>query len=136
MAICRIKVGVSETRNKLRADAAWWLDNSEGQVNLVITVSINQAYPELTFETFAPQRPVQHLHNAQTRYQPVTRDLIVVSRPPGAPRQFITCAPPGPLGISCNDLLCRPANPGESDPNISVEHLKDISELAWRYQGI
>ncbi|CDM27064.1 unnamed protein product [Penicillium roqueforti FM164] len=33
-----LEVGVSESKKKLRADAAWWLASSQGQVHVVIII--------------------------------------------------------------------------------------------------
>lgn len=42
--------GVSKSFQKLRVDAAWWLANSLGQVNLVLIMSIDQTSPEISFQ--------------------------------------------------------------------------------------
>lgn len=46
-----VEVGVSESYQKLKADAEWWLANSKGDVKLVIIVSVNRKTPNIKFET-------------------------------------------------------------------------------------
>ncbi|KAJ5200935.1 hypothetical protein N7449_005738 [Penicillium cf. viridicatum] len=73
-----IEIGVSKPFQKLRADAAWWLANSMGQVNLVLIVSINQTFPEITFQTIVlgPESSAKH------RYIPIVRQSVTTSRAP------------------------------------------------------
>lgn len=131
-----LEVGVSESKKKLRNDAAWWLANSEGLVNVVITVSINQALPEITFESIVLERPILAFRHGRPRYVPITRQSIVIRRP-GGPNQPITSVPnTSPLMISCEELLCRPPIPPETDPNIPITSLEWIASLVWDEQGL
>ncbi|KAJ6110453.1 hypothetical protein N7486_002688 [Penicillium sp. IBT 16267x] len=54
-----MEVGVSESFNKLKADAAWWLENSRGQVRLVILISIDRTSPKIRYQTMVlnPETP-------------------------------------------------------------------------------
>jgi hypothetical protein len=42
-----VEVGVSESYEKLKADAEWWLTDSRGNVNLAIIVAINRETPNI-----------------------------------------------------------------------------------------
>ncbi|KAJ5288730.1 hypothetical protein N7478_001760 [Penicillium angulare] len=132
-----LEVGVSESLNKLRADAAWWLSNSKGDVNLVIIISINQAVAEVTFESIVLQQPPTYMRNGQRQYRPHTRQSIVVSRAPSSPGQPINTVPNTlPLKILFEEVLCRPPQPPETDPVISISSLEEIASAAWRWQGL
>lgn len=132
-----LEVGVSELRNKLRADAAWWLADSDGQVHVVIIISVNQTIAEVTFEKVTLQERPRYMRNGRRQFQPETRQLIRVSRTPGGPGQPITTVPnTSPLIITVQELLCRPPNTGETDPVIPISALERIACAAWRWQGL
>lgn len=44
-----LEVSLSESLRKLGMDTAWWIANSQGKVNLVIIISINEHIPEITY---------------------------------------------------------------------------------------
>ena len=132
-----LEVGVSESRKKLRADAAWWLANSKGQVHVVILISVNQTVAEVTFESIVLQQPPTYMRNGRRQYRPETRQSIVVSRTPGGAGQPITTVPnTSPLIISLAEVLCRPPNPPMTDPVIPVSSLERIASAAWHWQGL
>ncbi|CAG8928573.1 unnamed protein product [Penicillium salamii] len=131
-----LEVGVSESIEKLHADAAWWLITSQGLVNLVITISIKKTVPQLTFEAIVRSEELDILRNDRHRYQTMIRQSIVVSRPSGDPAQPITCVPNEPLRISSEELLCRPSAPPGADPNIPVDSLKYIASRVWESQRL
>ncbi|CAI7655832.1 unnamed protein product [Penicillium glandicola] len=130
-----LEVGVSESKKKLRADAAWWLANSDGQVHVVIIISVNQTMAEVTFETIVLQQPPTYMRNGRRQYRPEIRQSIVVSR--GGPGEPITTVPnTSPLIITLEEVLCRPANPPETDPVIPISSLERIASAAWRWQRL
>ncbi|KAJ5962909.1 hypothetical protein N7501_007850, partial [Penicillium viridicatum] len=81
--IITVEVGASDADRKLNADAAWWLTSSQGQVKLVVIVSINPKIPEIKFETVVLDPVVHSLH--QRPYVPTVRQSITTSRPPKQP---------------------------------------------------
>lgn len=131
-----VEVGLSESKRKLRADAAWWIANSEGQVNVVITVSIHKSAAEVVFEAIVLVHPVPTLRNGRRQYASTVRQSIVVSRQPGGQNQLISTTPHTPLKISCEELLRRPAVPPETDPDILVRDLEEIAWLIWQRQKV
>lgn len=132
-----LEVGVSESRKKLRADAAWWLANSEGQVHVVIIISVNRTVAEVTFESIVLQQPPTYMRHGRRQYRPETRQSIVVSRAPGGPGQPITTVPnTSPMIITLEEVLCRPPNPPETDPVIPISSLEMIASAVWRWQGL
>lgn len=132
-----LEVGVSESKKKLRADAAWWLANSDGQVHVVITISVNRTVAKVTFETIVLQQPPTYMRNGRRRYRTEIRQSIVVSRAQGGPGQPITTVPnTSPLIITLEEVLCRPPSPPETDPVIPISSLEKIASASWRWQGL
>ncbi|KAF9238426.1 hypothetical protein DTO013E5_10091 [Penicillium roqueforti] len=121
-----LEVGVSEAKKKLRADADWWLANSEGQVHVVITIAVSRTVPEVTFETVVLEQPPTYIMG-QRRYVTQVRQSIVVFRPPGGP---ITAVPDiSPLIITLQQVP-------ETDPVIPIPSLESIASAAWRWQEL
>lgn len=131
-----VQVGFSESRRKLRADAAWWITISEGQVNVVITVSIPKSAAEVAFEAIVPAHPVPTFRNGRRRYASTVRQSIVVSRQPGGQNHLISTTPHTPLKISREELLRRPAVPPETNPDILVWDLEEIASVIRQRQGV
>ncbi|OQE81629.1 hypothetical protein PENNAL_c0040G04953 [Penicillium nalgiovense] len=93
-----MEAGVSESIEKIKADAGWWLANSIDQVKLVVIVSINQISPEITFQTIV-------LDTATAI--PTVRQAVTTSRAPKQPDAPITTSPAEPLIIRFEEILCR-----------------------------
>lgn len=113
--IITVKVGASDADRKLNADAAWWLTSSQGQVKLVVIVSINPKIPEIKFETVVLDPVVHSLH--QRPYVPTVRQSITTSRPPKQPTAQISVCPAVPLTIGFEELFCRQPVPPEHNLN-------------------
>ncbi|KAJ5949936.1 hypothetical protein N7454_001520 [Penicillium verhagenii] len=140
-----VEVGLSDSRTKLKADAAWWIANSEGRVNVVITIAVKREVAQIVFESIVLHQIVPIYCTGRRRFQTEVRQptevrqSITISRPPGGQTQPITTipsTPSTPLMISCEDLLRRPAVPPEVDPNIPVQALEDIAWLVWDEQNV
>lgn len=132
--IITVEVGASDAYRKLKADAEWWLTSSQGQVKLVVIVSINPKIPEITFETVVLDPVVNSLH--KWPYVPTVRQSITTSRPPDQPDADVSVYPAVPLTIRFEELFCRQPAPLEHDINISIDELKQISEDVWREQDL
>ncbi|KAJ5699272.1 hypothetical protein N7536_002285 [Penicillium majusculum] len=126
-----MEIGVSNAFQKLRADAAWWLANSMGQVNLVLVVSIDQTCPEITFQTIV----LDPESSAKRRYIPMVRQSVTTSRAPKQPDTPITTSPEEPLIIRFEEMCCRPPTAPESDIQISLHWLEMISRNVWMKQS-
>ena len=122
-----MEVGVSESIEKLKSDAVWWLANSVGQVKLVVIVSINQTSPEITFQTIV-------LDTATAI--PTVRQSVTTSRVPKQPDAPITTSPAEPLIIRFEEMLCRQPVPPEQDLQISLGELETASRYAWMEQQL
>ncbi|PLB40007.1 uncharacterized protein BDW47DRAFT_102084 [Aspergillus candidus] len=126
-----VEVGVSQSYQKLKADAEWWLTNSRGDVKLVIIVSINQDAPSIKFQTVF-SHVVSSARHQRLRYVPTIRQSITTSRC-GAQ---ITTSPEVPLIIEFEELFCRQPVQPEHNIEISSDQLRDISSDVWRHQGL
>lgn len=76
MADCRelvVEVGVSESHQKLKADAEWRITNSKGDVKLVRIVSPNRETPNIKFETVFLDKLVSSLQHRRASYIPPRR---------------------------------------------------------------
>jgi hypothetical protein len=124
-----VEVGVSESYRKLRADAAWWLTNSRGDVKLIIIVSISRKTPNIKFKTITLDPTVNSL-----RYVPKIRQTITASREANNPNSQITIRPAVPLTIGFEELFCRQPVPPEHDIEVSPDLLGEISEHVWGEQ--
>jgi hypothetical protein len=84
-----IEAGLSESRNRLRTDAAWWLTNSHGEVNIIILIVIMKSTQFLRLEKWcAVGGPV-------TRANPNRKMVneLEITPIPGTPGYAVTGAP-------------------------------------------
>ncbi|KAJ5491681.1 hypothetical protein N7539_003248 [Penicillium diatomitis] len=132
-----LEVGLSESTRKLRADAAWWLAKSAGQVNVVILISINCAVAEITFESVVLEQPPIYLRGGRRQYRLQTRQSITVTRPPGGASQPVTTVPSTlPFTITFEEIMRRSPIPPEADMAIPIAALEGIARNVWKAQGL
>lgn len=127
-----VEVGVSESYQKLKADAEWWLTDSRGNVKLAIIVAINRETPNIKFETVCLD--VSSLRRQRPRYVPTIRQSITTSRDPKRPDATITVSPPVPLTIQSAELFCRQRILPEHNIDLSPDQLREISGQVWDHQ--
>ena len=108
------EVGVSETLNKLKADAKWWLANSRGRVKIVLLIKIDRVARTIHIEKWEC-RPAAHAYanrppaQIPTEIQTIDIDAhgVVTGDPP---------ATTPPLVLHFRKLLLRqPVPPQEQD---------------------
>ncbi|KAJ5774540.1 hypothetical protein N7457_009436 [Penicillium paradoxum] len=131
-----VEVGVSESYQKLKADAEWWFTNSKGDVKLVIIVSVNRKAPDIKFETIFLDTVVSSLRSQRPRYVLTIRQSITTSRDANKSNSQITIRPAVPLTIGFEELFCRQLVPPEHNIEISPDQLADISSDVWKEQGL
>ncbi|KAK2786068.1 hypothetical protein FQN53_006977 [Emmonsiellopsis sp. PD_33] len=123
-----IETGYSESSGKLRADAAWWLLASDGEVRLVIAVHISPQRPRIVTERWesvladnshgGSSRKPQLLQSSTIEYQ---NNLPVAS---------------GPLTIPFDRLFLRPpVPPQEHDLVYTPTELETLARIIWESQG-
>jgi hypothetical protein len=64
-----LEAGVSESLPQLRADAAWWFSNSDGDVKITILIGVDTHHREVTIEKWElfPGEPTSRLAIKQSR---------------------------------------------------------------------
>ncbi|OQE16266.1 hypothetical protein PENFLA_c028G06762 [Penicillium flavigenum] len=146
-----LEVGVSESYQKLRADADWWFANLQGAVKVVIIVTISQKKEEeeekkkkknlmITFETIILDRamslrPLPHLRR---RYKTITRQKITTSREPGRSEHSapITVCSDESLLIKFEEAFARQPIPPELDLLLEPDQLRTTSRHFWEVRNL
>ncbi|KAJ5947632.1 hypothetical protein N7466_000647 [Penicillium verhagenii] len=131
-----VEVTHSESSRRLHLDASWWLANSQGEVKVVILIFVDQGRAKVTFESIINSQPIITPRNGQPRFQPVTRQKIEVSRPPGGSTMPVSCVPAEPLHVSSEELLRRVPVPPETDADIPVQSLIEVATMIWNIQRV
>lgn len=126
-----IESGLSESLRHLRADAKWWLENSGGDVGIVILISIKEAQRNLLIEKWelalAPNRPITRAFNnpntlIPTKMQEIRIDSNIV----------VTGAP---LVLEFRKIFLRPPTPPENDIVFTVQDLSAWATQYWAGLG-
>ncbi|EEH05101.1 conserved hypothetical protein [Histoplasma capsulatum G186AR] len=123
-----VEVADSESQNQVDADAHWWLENSNGDVKIAITISIRRARITIRrWETI--DRPTR-----ANPYRTVTKlmqEVNIVRQPNGS----ITTMGTAPLRLPFEKvMLRRPSMPLEGDFLILDEALKELGQEVWEVQ--
>ena len=119
-----IESGLSESLRRLRADARWWLENSGGDVRIVVIISINKAQKTLLIERWraplAQTKPVTGAFNNPNTLIPTKMQEITISS---------NAVNGAPLVLGFQDIFLRQAIPPEADITYTAQDL-----LAWATQ--
>ena len=89
-----IEAGVSESTRRLRADAAWWMANSNGLVNIVLLIKVTRNGHKIELEKYIPTRALPARTRPAPEYKPLKVFTIRINQgvnPPsiqGAPLQL------------------------------------------------
>ncbi|KAJ5194593.1 uncharacterized protein N7498_008031 [Penicillium cinerascens] len=110
-----IEVQWSETRAKLKADAKFWLDESKGDVSVVITVSISSN----------GKISIERWNLSQQSGDPFPTQTMAIERLPDGPR--IT----GEMKVNFCDIFLRDKQAAESDFEISHDNLIEMADDVW-----
>jgi hypothetical protein len=51
-----IEAGVSESLQRLRCDAQWWISHSSGQVRIILLIKVNKARKHVMIEKWVPRQ--------------------------------------------------------------------------------
>lgn len=120
-----IDVGVSERPPKLQSDAEWWITNSNGDVKIVLTMSINRKSRNITIMKWEWE--------AGKSKCSVTQTIKIWQENAGDANTTRTSG--APLSIEFNKLFLRePVSPTENDTLIDDNDLCDLASSIWRVQ--
>ena len=110
-----IEVGFSEPPPRLTSDARFWLSESNGDVQMVITIKVEQSLPKLVFES-------RELINDR-----LERQQVVTIRKGDNNHIYIENQP---FIIGFDKLFLRPASTArETDIHLDKDMLKEIGRL-------
>lgn len=120
-----IEVGVSESLEQLHRDAAWWVANSAGQVNLIILISVAVQTKQIQIEKYVP-----FLATTPATRRTVARSTWKPKKVSPTVRINQAVMPPtiqgAPLVLSFKDVIGRPPiPPHERDISLSADTLLD-----------
>lgn len=129
------ETGVSESLSRRRRDAAWWFANSEGQVRIVLVMTVQKSHQKLLIEKWQLAQPnspspLTDAAALQLRQQVPPPLPPLTKQPRGTQRPFalqaIEVTPTGvsgaPLVLPFEALFCRPPQGNERDI-IIISHM-------------
>lgn len=115
-----IETGVSESLEKLRWDAGWWLTNTNGGVKIVLVVSIDLVQTrKVQLEKW---EMVGHMTRTRQSVAPQAVQTIYITQ---------NNANGGPLVLEFADLMSRPPTPPERDVVIQAADLIRCFHTVW-----
>lgn len=135
-----VESGWSESLNRLRVDAEWWLTHSHGDVKVVILVKINRTQPKIIIETWILDpnsgilRPGPVLRGHRNhRLITMCSQVVTVSRD----QQGTITTVGVPLTIKFDDIFLRPTvPPNERDIIVPEQALQSVAMTTWLEAGI
>lgn len=114
-----LEAGLSERTTKLQSDAQWWLSNSDGDVKIALTMSVNRREPSIEIHKWEHEnnRPrisqtIKLWKDAEGNDQPIQTD--------GAP-----------LLIEFDKLFLRAPAMHEHDIRIESDDLRRVAKAVW-----
>lgn len=124
-----MKLGYSETLNRLHADAQLWISRSRGQIKAVILISVGRGIEEIIFEKLIPDytqlRPVR-ASRGPVVYAICQQKVIVTGN------QGQVAVTGGPLIITFEEMFLRSPNPSnEQDYVLGQQAPTQIAEDSW-----
>jgi hypothetical protein len=119
-----IESGVSESLNRLRSDADWWLTKSGGNVNIVIIISANRAQSTLLIEKWELGPRAGRLLTLRSTQRILTKMQIITIDSTNT----VTGAP---LILDFDKIFLRPAVPPESDITFTAQDLSTWAARIW-----
>ncbi|CAL5870076.1 uncharacterized protein PFLUO_LOCUS4310 [Penicillium psychrofluorescens] len=120
-----IEIGVSECLPKLQSDAEWWINNSNGDVKIVLTMSINRKTPKITIMKWEWAADKSKCSAMQT--------ITIWKEQAG--NANTTRMSGAPLSIEFNKLFLRePVSPTEHDIRMDENDLRNLARSIWRVQ--
>ena len=143
-----VESGLSEGLARLRIDAQWWLANSEGDVKIVVIISILPLQKKLHVEKWclspASTRPLTRAHPTPNPQVPTNMHTITITQNPAAPPNpgqptitiqegsFSYAITGAPLVLEFQNLFLRPSVPPEVDIIFTAADLSDWAHSFWK----
>lgn len=122
-----IEAGMSESLQRLRADARWWIEHSKGQVGIVLVIQITPGSKTINLEKWIPgPRPSTRSSSrvSAAAFPMQTAAIsIVQSRTPSVNG--------GPLILEFERVFGRPPQQPEADISLSAPELDSWARAIW-----
>lgn len=115
-----VEVAWSEPRGKMIKDVNFWLNESSGQVNIVLTVNIYER-GRISIEQWK-----------MGAHAPVPVQKIEITRNPAPKCEKIQ----GSMRLSFEDIHLRPKGPNDTDFIISHRDMEILADQVWHEQDI
>ncbi|GLB09328.1 hypothetical protein AtubIFM57258_005246 [Aspergillus tubingensis] len=127
-----IESAVAESMPRLRQGASWWINNSNGQVQIVILISVHKDSKRIVFEKYFPKPSVSSNTGTQlgTAYIPdliSTTEVCYGDDPPTVRGPSVT--------LEFQRLVGREPVLSEKDVTLWPELLLEIAEDIFEYDG-
>ena len=121
-----IDCGVSQSRDRLAADAHWWFENSGGQVKIVLLISYSVSKKEIRLQQWElvtiPDSHVTPVRPGPARAAPAkVREIKLVA---GVSNK-------ASLTLNFESVFLRPPAKGEGDFTFSRKELERFSTIVW-----
>ena len=139
-----IETGVTESLPKLEEDVQWWFQNSNGDVQIVLVLSINKSQRTALLQKWqlapvnTPQPMTRAVLNRLRRQVPPPMPPLLQQMPRSQQpyiRQEIqmtqTTMTGGPLVLPFEALFCRPPQGTETDITLNQQELLPILRNLW-----
>ncbi|PWW75884.1 hypothetical protein C7212DRAFT_344659 [Tuber magnatum] len=112
---------------EIAVDSRWWLENSGGEVKIVILISVSEAEKRIhlekwEMESFPNQGAKSASPNAPTAAPAKTQEVDIVG-------DVVTG---GPLHLAFEKLMLREPRPGEGDIVFDTKELEQYAAFVWR----
>ncbi|KAJ5081505.1 hypothetical protein NUU61_009769 [Penicillium alfredii] len=116
-----VETGFSESSSKLFSDVRWWLNESGGDVKMVLTIEIDRNRPQIVLEIWVLENSRMQRQQVVTVYKGNNNHVYLQGQP---------------LVIDFEKLFLRPANtPRETDITLDDPALKKIATSVWKKQN-
>jgi hypothetical protein len=116
-----VESGFSESPDKFMSDARFWLSQSNGEVQVVITIKISRSMPQIVLESW-------ELVNDRAR----RTQVVTLSK--GENHHFYIRGEPLIIGFD-KLFLRQPSSPKETDISLGDSILEELATEVWEEQG-
>ncbi|PGH31404.1 hypothetical protein GX50_05822 [[Emmonsia] crescens] len=121
-----VEVGNSESQRQLDSDAKWWLEDSNGDVQLVITMSVNDGKGIIIRSWEADARPTRT--NPDRIICQIAQEVKMLRHPD----QSTEILGNVPFILPFEKVMLRlPSQPQEGDIIFPAERLRDLATRVW-----
>lgn len=127
------EVGFSETAPQLEADVRWWLESSNGDVQIAITIDVHRgSRSAIIFERWEVA-PRAQTRAHPTRFIPQRMQKVIVEKPPGqtTPTVANIRVDGAPMTLEFRKIFLRNPTGTETDIVITDNDFKNFARMVW-----